>query len=250
MERRVDRFGEIPPDVALPSDLTWRAGVRFPSRSTYHLAVTGAPGARLSVDGIPVPASTAIDAVPGVHFIQVEARDRLTLTINGAELTPQQTYRLMDAPWGLLAQARDPLTTLLDATVSMAFYEPELENVTMPKSIVWTGSLVAPRGGTYRMAFATEDPMQLEVDGQPVDVVTVGPDGWRTVGLGSAVPLTQGAHRVQVTLEITHGGRELARWNWVPPAADGSPDANGDWSVVPPSVLRPDPPISVLSALT
>jgi hypothetical protein len=96
------------------------------------------------------------------------------------------------------------------------------------------------------MAFAAEDRMHLQLDGGPVDVVTTSPEGWQSVGLGSEVRLAAGTHRVQVSLDVTHGGRELARWNWVPPQPSGALDANAAWSVVPPSSLRPDPTVSVV----
>jgi hypothetical protein len=151
----------------------------------------------------------------------------------------------MDAPWGLLAHLdRVSFDTQangwLDATVAMAFFDPELGFIVSPNALVWSGSLIAPYSGTYRMAFASEDTMRLQVDGRPVDVVTVRPEGWATVGTGSQMQLTQGAHRVQVTLDISHGGRELARWNWVPPTPTGAVDTSSPWSVVPPWVLRPD----------
>jgi hypothetical protein len=133
----------------------------------------------------------------------------------------------------------------LDAMLAMAFFEPELGPVVQPNAVVWSGSLLAPHGGTYRLAFAADDAMHLQIDGAPVNVVTVPPDGWRDVGMGSTVELGAGSHRVEIQLDITHGGRELARWNWVPPRADGVVDAQGGWSVVPPWVLRPDPSVRV-----
>ena len=93
------------------------------------------------------------------------------------------------------------------------------------------------------MAFSAEDAMHLRVDGRLMDVVTTKPDEWRNVGAGSSVQLSAGVHRVQVMLDITHGGRELARWSWVPPLADGSVDGGSTWSVVPPWLLRPDPAV-------
>ena len=171
------------------------------------------------------------------------------------EVSSTETYSLMTAPWGLLARVASSSTptvpsgvdgALLDATVAMAFLT---DLAARPgDAVIWSGSLVAPRGGLYRMAFAAEDDMRLLVDQRPVDVVTVKPDGWASVGLGSTVRLEPGSHAVQITLQVTHGGRELARWNWVPPLADGALDATSEWSVVPPQVLRPDPPVARLPA--
>jgi hypothetical protein len=87
--------------------------------------------------------------------------------------------------------------------------------------------------------------MRLEIDGQPVKVVSVRPDDWQTVGAGSEVRLTEGRHAVRVFLDVTHGGRDVARWNWVPPMPDGRTDVAASWAVVPPNVLRPDPPVVV-----
>src|SRR5262249_57393399 len=88
-------------------------------------------------------------------------------------------------PWGLLGQVAAPVgNTLpspangfLDAAVAMAFVDPELSGVRPPNSLTWSGTLLAPTTGDYRMAFAAEDPMQLEVDSQRVAVVTVPPAG-------------------------------------------------------------------------
>jgi hypothetical protein len=160
----------------------------------------------------------------------------------------------MDAPWGLLARiekpqpsrsAASPADAFLDATVAMAFFEPELGAVSTPNTITWSGSLLVPRTGVYRMGFSSDDTMRLEIDGQPVQVVSVRPDDWQTVGAGSEVRLTEGQHAVRVFLDVTHGGRDVARWNWVPPMADGRTDVAANWAVVPPNVLRPDPPVAV-----
>jgi hypothetical protein len=146
----------------------------------------------------------------------------------------------MTAPWGLLGRAAGRPDPFVDATVATAFLSPELQDVPIPTSVTWTGTLLAPRDGLYRMAFAAEDPMSLELDGSPLSIATVGPDAWSNVGEGTPVMLAAGPHRVQVTQQVTHGGRNLARWNWVPPRADGTLDQRTPWTVVPPSVLRPD----------
>jgi hypothetical protein len=258
----VAHFGDVPAQAALPGTLTWRAGVRLASTGNYALGVN-APGAvRLRMDGVPLvdgngSATANVHAAGGVHFVELEApvdspAQSVTLAFNGSRLTPRQTYRLMDAPWGLLARVARPTGSAgdvyLDSMISMAFFDPELPAVAPPNQVVWSGWLNAPTSGAYRMAFASEDGMHLQLDGQPVEVVTVKPDDWRGVGTGSTVQLEAGPHRVQVTLDVSHGGRELARWNWVPPQASGAVDAGGSWSVVPPSVLRPDPPVTVLPA--
>jgi hypothetical protein len=258
----VDLFGQIPSDVSLPANLTWRAGVRLGRDETFRFVAAAPARAQLRIDGVPVADQVAsisadVQATPGLHFVELVAEiaaggDRQIVLGVGTPnttpipLMPAQTYRLMDAPWGLLAHlsrayVQGQPSAFLDATVAMAFFDPEVGFVIAPNTMVWSGSLVAPRSGLYRMAFSSEDTMHLQVDGQPVDVVSVKPDDWQTVGTGSTVQLSQGAHRVQVTLDISHGGRELARWNWVPPQANGALETTSDWSVVPPQVLRPDP---------
>jgi hypothetical protein len=256
--RPVASFGEVPAAVSLPASLTWRAGVRLPASADYVFGVTAAGSVSLRLDAVPVAdrSGTAhVYAAGGVHFVDLQAqvngpRDRVALSINGLAPSPRQTYRLMDAPWGLLARLSQPTGTdsdvHLDSMVSMAFFDPELDAVIPPNQVVWSGSMIAPRTGTYRMAFAAEDAIRLQIDGDPVDVVSVKPDDWRGVGVGSTLELTEGAHRVRITLDVTHGGREVARWNWVPPQTSGAVDANAAWSVVPPWALRPDSPVTVL----
>jgi hypothetical protein len=241
----VDTFGQLPPSLALPSRVTWSAGVLLPATAEYRFEITGTSAAQLRIDGI--PESRRVRAARGLHFVELIAdisssTERVALLVEGRPLEPPQTYRLMDAPWGLLGRLAGG-DAFLDATLAMAFFDPELRLYVTPTTITWSGLLLAPVDGTYRMAFAAEDPMQLDLDGRRVDIVTVGPDSWAGVGQGSLVLLSAGAHRVQVTLQVTHGGRELARWNWVPPNPDGSVQTQGQWSVVPPRVLRPDPAV-------
>ena len=258
--RPASHFGDVPSAVNVPGSVTWRAGVRLAATDTYAVSVSAPGPVSLRMDSVPVldstgSASAHVYAAGGVHFVELQAHvnsadDRVALSVNGTEPAPRETYRLMDAPWGLLARLSTPTGTAsdvhLDSLVSMAFWAPELPAVIPPDQVVWSGSVIAPRTGTYRMAFAAEDAMHLQLDGVPVDVVTVKPDDWRTVGVGSTLELTEGEHRVRITLDVTHGGRELARWNWVPPLSSGATDSSGTWSVVPPWSLRPDAPVSVV----
>jgi 4-amino-4-deoxy-L-arabinose transferase-like glycosyltransferase len=268
-QRAVSRFGEVPSGLALPARLTWRAGVQLPRGGAYTLSATSPGPVELRLDAISLASGsgdTTVDvtAAPGLHFLELTAEaasaDRqIGLTLTGPDgavrqLTPAETYRLMDAPWGLLARiekaqpsrsAASPADSFLDSTVAMAFFEPELGPVSTPNTITWSGSLLVPRTGVYRMGFSSDDTMRLEIDGRPVQVVSVRPDDWQTVGAGSEVRLTEGRHAVRVFLDVTHGGRDVARWNWVPPMPDGRTDVAASWAVVPPNVLRPDPPVVV-----
>jgi hypothetical protein len=261
----VDHFGQIPGDAALPARLTWRAGLRLPRSATYRWEVGAPDGVQLSVDSVAVPASGKLVAARGLHLVELvadvaRADQAITLAVaeDGAPvrpLPPGSTYSVMDAPWGLLGQpdrpaltaADDALThSFLDATIATAFFEPEVGPLPLPNAIEWSGTLLAPRAGSYRMAFVAEDDMQLALDGTVTPVATMRSPSWRAVGVGSIVELSAGPHRVRVTLRVTHDGRELARWDWVPPSADGAADDGSDWSVVPPSALRPDVPVRVV----
>jgi hypothetical protein len=245
VSRAVERFGDVPSDVRLPDSLTWTAGVWLDGGA--HQLATRGTDVRLSVDGIEINNGT-FDVARGMHFVHLTgdvhaSSDLIELTIDGQPVPADSRYRLMDAPWGLLGQIGSTGRPLVDATVAMAFFDPGLGFISIPTTITWSGWLVAPRTGLYRMAFAAEDHMRLELDGQTHDVTVVDPGGWATVGLGSVIQLGEGPHRVRVTLDVTHGGRDLARWNWVPPLPSGHLDTQADWSVVPPTQLRPDLPV-------
>jgi hypothetical protein len=263
--RRVERFGDIPPDLPLPADVTWRAGIQIPAGDVYRLSVSGPAHAELRIDGVPLGEGPTYQVVAarGLHFVELGAQiaridQHVALGLaqgndQPRELSPTQTYRLMDAPWGLLARVTSrpsslspPADAVLDATVAMAFFDPEIGFVDVRDSIVWSGALLAPHSGVYRMAFASEDTMHLQIDGGAFEVVTVKPEQWASVGVGSQVRLDQGRHQVRVTLDVTHGGRELARWNWVPPLPTGALDSATEWSVVQPHVLRPDSPVALV----
>ncbi|HEV7663528.1 MAG TPA: PA14 domain-containing protein [Chloroflexota bacterium] len=267
--RAVDGPGDVPPDVALPASLTWRSGVLLSRGGGYAFSVTAPGQVQLRLDGVTVidgsnaagPLQATAVVARGLHFLELTAdisrpAQRVSLTLFDPDgstrpLNAAETFRPMDSPWGLLLRKAQSVTpngladAVLDATVAMAFFNPELGYVPVPNTLTWSGTLIAPRAGTYRMAFAAEDQMHLRVDGQLVDVVSLRPEQWQAAAVGSQLRLAEGPHQVEVTLDVTHGGRELARWNWVPPQADGAVDAAAEWAVVPPRALRPDQPVTV-----
>jgi hypothetical protein len=242
--------GPLAQSAADPS--RWTGGVQLRG-GVQELRVRGPGALRVSISEVEVGSgerdvNVEIAAAHGVHFVEVASNvaGAVELQVDAEVVT--DTYRLMDAPWGLRGRLNSAPTAegVLDGTVAMAFFDPSLGGLAVPTSLTWSGWLHVPRSGTYRMAFAAEDPMRLDVDGARVDVVRVGPGEWAQVGVGSLVELTEGSHSVRVTLDVTHGGRNLARWNWVPPNSSGAADLGGEWAVVPPMLLRPESPVRKL----
>ena len=103
-------------------------------------------------------------------------------------------------------------------------------------------TLLAPRSGTYRMAFGADSPVTLELDGQPIEIQQESAETWGQLRQGTPVELAAGEHQVRVTMAISPAGRTLIRWIWALPTADGQLDADAAWSVVPPTRLRPETP--------
>lgn len=273
----VQTFGQIPPGTLLPASLEWRAGIRLAESGRYRFRLRSSSPARLLIDGIDVaqsssdPAATAeISAAAGVHFVQVKASvtsgtdriilERSTKLLQGedtptyGEFLPEEAFAPMDAPWGLLGQvspgvgpttsSADPVTTkFLDSVVAAAFLGNYVPLPSMPTTVVWSGTFLAPRSGTYRMVFAADGQIAIEIDGRPVSIEQMSPDAFAATDLGTAIKLEDGSHSVRITLTLDHSPRTVVRWNWVPPGAGGELDSTGDWSVVPPMVLRPDAPI-------
>lgn len=277
---RVQTFGEIPSGTVLPANVEWRAGIRLPESGHYRFRLETSRPAKLSIDDVEVLTadrggvwSVEIDAARGLHLVRLSATvdattDRLSLSRLGPlgeksptsqfqPITPDQTYALMDTPWGLLGHVTsggnakasagsDLSASFLDTTVAAAFLHQYVPLTSTPYRIEWDGWLLAPRAGTYRMAFSSDGVVGLQIDNHPVDVASVKPDSWKSVGSGTTVDLQAGPHPVRITLTMTNGGRSVVRWNWVPPLPDGRVDPNTSFTVVPPTVLRPLTPVRVI----
>ena len=121
----------------------------------------------------------------------------------------------------------------LDSTIAASWLDHYISLGTRPSAVVWTGTLLAPRTGAFRMEFSVEGKIAVEVDGRPVSVQQVKPEAFQATSPGTVVQLEAGAHPVRVNLTLEGGGRTLVRWNWVPPTPNGQPGLSGRWSIVP-----------------
>jgi hypothetical protein len=269
---QVATFGELPAGMPSPGRLEWRAGVRFGRSGRHRIEIVAPRAATLSLDGVNAleteggaPARRDIMLARGLHFVSLVAEvqtagDAIALrrsplletAASDAPLRafrPEETYSPMEAPWGLLARAipegedgaSPQADAFLDATLAAAFLD-RAGPLPDPGQIVWRGTLLAPRSGTYRMAFGADAPITLELDGQPIEIQQESAETWAQLRQGTPVELTAGAHQVRVTMAIPPAGRTLIRWIWALPAADGQLDADAAWSIVPPMRLRPETP--------
>ncbi len=105
----------------------------------------------------------------------------------------------------------------------------ELGATPFASSVVWTGTLLAPRTGLYRFNIVADDTGWISIDGKVV-VMDAG-NVSRPEGMG-AVSLTAGPHRIMVG-ERNIAGDSSAHFYWQPPGAS-------EPELVPSEVLVPD----------
>src|SRR5205823_14107738 len=133
--------------------------------------------------------------------------------------------------------------TFLDSTLAVTSLDHYVPVGPPPFTVAWSGSLVAPRTGAYRLSVVSDGAVTVDLDGKPLNLPTAKPESWQPTANGSPIQLSAGPHPIRVTLLMANGGRSIARLSWVPPRGDGQVDVQGDWSVVPPSALRPATPL-------
>jgi hypothetical protein len=104
----------------------------------------------------------------------------------------------------------------------------ELGGMPAPSHVIWTGTLRAPRTGSYRFGIEADDSGWVTIDSTPV----IRDPGDIAQGSGTGlVFLTAGLHRIEVG-ERNLGGDAALRLTWQPP--DSAPQ------VVPSTVLTPE----------
>jgi DNA-binding beta-propeller fold protein YncE len=247
-----------PPDgLGYPARAQWRAGLVAPSYGVYSLAVEGAPGTRLEVDGKTLAevqdgadrAQGELVLAKGVHEVLLEgalpsadAQVRLLWAGAGAPLEPVSTLYLWDGPdGGLLADVGQPGVSSDQAYLSPDPFAGAPPAVRRVDPFVgyrvgselfgngiwlarWRGKVLVPADDTYTFTMTSQPVGWIAIDGQTV--LGVGPDG---PGPG-AVALTRGEHDIEIRyLAPGAPGRVEVMWS--------SPSMQAQ--IIPPTALRP-----------
>ena len=262
---RVPALGAPPANAPSRAALSWSGAVWAPSYWNYRISVSPGP-VRLRVDGVQV--LTGPDVPDEAAATVALARGRHLVTLEASAGTPRGGFRVgwsavqlataspRAAPprWSLARRSarglfghvrRDagPELERLDETVATCCLQDDVD-VSRRYVVTWTGTLAAPRAGSYGMALFTQGAARLSIDGKPVirsaftaETVT-----------RARVSLTAGRHDVRLVYRVdgTRGGIE---WTWTPPGRTES--------IVPPTALSPPPgagvgpplPASTLRAL-
>ena len=128
----------------------------------------------------------------------------------------------MRPPAGLPAVVSDPRGTLgVKPPGAIDVAGPDLRDLPAAHkwSLGWAGGLRAPRTGVYRLWATGRGELTVVLDGH---VVLRGEGD--PLRAGSDLPITEGAHRLEVALHRTGPGPRL-RLGWTWPRADGRPGA-------------------------
>ncbi len=248
---RVPGFVDPAPEPGADADVRWTAAMRVPRFGNYGFRLGPGP-ARLAIDGREVLSIAAGDPVKGAsiclargdHFVELEAarsggrplarllwapswyaeEQSVFAAIPAAILRP-----LADSPGGLFGVVTfrgGRRLERIDGTLATWNLCEEFQFGGEPFDALWTGSLVAPRAGSYTMGLLASGTAELRIDGQTV----VRSEGAHDNPVDTSVVLSAGEHAVELSFkELVEPAR--LEWTWTPPG--------GETSIVPPSALRP-----------
>lgn len=233
-----------PPDLAQSADpatatAAWTGALQLPKTGIYNFHLSDA--AQLVIDGTPVSGPKMLGK--GLHAVEIAQTRPATNTEivlswqppgqDAAEpippnffmnVAPQDHGLRGDYYLGELWEG-EPAFSRVDPLLLFAWSEQEPWPA--PFSVRWTGTLMAPVDGAYRLQLNADDGVRLWIDGQLVGE-SVAPD---TVNLvDTLVQLSAGAHDVRIDYFQRGGGKGLEFW-WQPPGDHLRP--------VPPSALSP-----------
>jgi DNA-binding beta-propeller fold protein YncE/4-amino-4-deoxy-L-arabinose transferase-like glycosyltransferase len=253
-----DAEGWAPPgELAYPARAEWRSGLVVPNYGVYTLAVEGAPGTRLEVDGKPVAevaeggerAQGDLVLAKGVHQVLLmgalpseAAQVRLMWAGAGAPLEPFDTlYLWAGSDGGLLAEVGQP-----GVPPDQVFVSPNpFAGASPPQRRVdpfvgyregsavfgnsvwlarWRGKLLVPSSETYTFTLNSNPPGWIAIDGKTV--LGMGPDGQ---GSGTA-QLEQGEHDIDIRY-MSQGAPARVEVMWQSQTMQSQ--------IIPPTALRP-----------
>lgn len=264
---RVPTLG-APPDGALPGEMRWTATLRVARFWNYGFRVGPGP-ASLSIDGKPVlnvppgreSAETAVSLAQGDHHLVFDgvvgprgeaALFRWAMADETALLADAPAWETVPPPrlfaeatppgglFGRLVHEGRPEIHRRDRTIATGGIGDEIP-WGMPFDAFWTGQLLAPETGRYRMSIDAQGEVELQLDGNVVYGRAAGGEG----SPSGEVELSKGPHALEIRYHAV-SAPGFIEWRWQPPS--------GVESIVPPSVLAPPPgagvgPAQPLSAI-
>jgi len=248
----VPTLGASPPGASGP--VRWIATLRAPRFWNYGFRIGPGP-ARLSIDGttvLDVPAGheageAAVCLAMGDHHVVLDgvAASRREALLrwaiadesgalgerpNWSEIPPARLVAEESPPGGLFCRLfRDgrPEIDRRDRTIASGGLGDDV-SFAPPFRALWTGKLLVPETGTYRMTFDAQGEVEMKIDGS----VVYRSEGEGEEGASGDVALTQGAHDLAIRYGAVHAPGYI-EWRWRPPS--------GIESIVPPSALVPPP---------
>ncbi|MBI4499324.1 MAG: glycosyltransferase family 39 protein [Chloroflexi bacterium] len=233
--------GEV---MSAPLTATWTGAVHAPQAGSYGLRVTGtAAEVAVTVDGARLlegpQREGRVDLAQGIHRLEVSASAltaqgflRLLWQPPGAAWQPlpaAQAFRTPVVPVGLTGSyypnpdgSGPPAFRRVDPTIALYFHLVPLER---PYAVEWTGSLLVPAPGNYRLGLRAISAASLTLEGMPVVEVTVpGQQQEREV------TLAQGSYRLRLRFRDQDSYSQVYLL-WAPPGGTLQP--------IPPEALRP-----------
>jgi hypothetical protein len=236
-----------------PFGATVRGTLRVSKDGLHALVLESDSPARLDVDGetiLGAPGSRTVELARGCHSVEV------VVDVRGGPGATRLLWRTPDASapaplpedalfspslptGGLLGSyfagrkwAGAPLLVQIDPMIAFYYHTSP---VPFPFSVRWSGRLLTPEAGTYRLGTVSIDASSLLVDGREV-LANPGTN----VYTDAAIPLVAGAHAVDLFFE-TKGSYAQVYLYWLPPGA-------AEKQLVPADRLRPAGPLEALSA--
>jgi len=218
-----------------------RAGagsLHAPAYGPYKLGLDGPRELRWTMDGRPMGngGDSPIDIVltQGLHSVEIQGPGEASLWWQppGGGWQPVPAHRQFHGnvlPTGLTVTYHQGRSW--QGTPALQRIEPgpaayyHVLPLPLPYSVEWIGTIHAPTTGLYRFSVEAISEASLEIDGQPIVMVTQ-----HNVPKEGDINLTEGWHTIRVRYLAAHGYAHVFV-RWFPPG--------GRWELIPPNRLRP-----------
>ncbi len=237
----------------------WNGILYVPSYGGYHLRLTSPAAARLEIDGNPIfdgigQQQDLVTLAIGNHHLRLRAEAgagqvALFWQPPGQAESLVPTWALYSQPvtnHGLLGRyfpnndwSGPPALERIDPFLNSYFHLIPLQR---PYTVEWSGSLVAPQSGVYRLGLRAVQEASLFINGQPL-LATVEPDRY------TEAPLTLAAGRHELRLLYRDStDRSRIHLLWTPP--DGQTEPVPSDYLWPPMGAYPELPAAPEASFT